>query len=146
MIGKFFRNVFTTGLFVLFVLFTYLDFGISPETMIVLIFSLLTPLWELAGYFALMALGFFLVYRSIGGFVGLFTLIFGIQYVESVYLTLRNAPPEHYYVLFAGTLLAIPVYYFAYLLSLYVPSLVNTAVASVFIVLLYVLFYIIVRR
>ncbi|WP_297066005.1 hypothetical protein [Thermococcus sp.] len=140
------RKLLTAGLLALFVLFIYIDFGVGVETAIVLVLGLLTLLWEPAGYFALTALGFFLVYRSVGGFVGLFTLIFAIQYIESVYLAKRNAPAEHYYVLFAGTLLAIPVYYFAYLLSLYAPSLVNTAVASVFIVLLYVLFYIIVKR
>ena len=140
------RKLLTAGLLALFVLFAYIDFGVGVETAIVLVLGLLAILWEPAGYFALTALGFFLVYRSVGGFVGLFTLIFAIQYIESIYLTKRNAPAEHYYVLFAGTLLAVPVYYFAYLLSLYVPSFVNTAVASVFIALLYVLFYIIVKR
>ncbi|WP_297467415.1 hypothetical protein [Thermococcus sp.] len=140
------RKLLTAGLLALFVLFVYIDFGVGVETAIVLVLGFLAILWEPAGYFALTTLGFFLVYRSVGGFVGLFTLIFAIQYIESVYLTKRNAPAEHYYVLFAGTLLAVPVYYFAYLLSLYVPSFVNTAVASVFIALLYVLFYIIVKR
>jgi len=64
-----------------------------------------------------------------------------IEYVKS-----GNTPAEHYYVLFAGTFLAVPTYYFTYLFSFHVPSLVNIVVSAVFIVLLYVLFYMAVKR
>jgi len=140
------KKLIPAGLLSLFALFLYFDFGPGVELFVVLGLALLAVLWEPAGYVSLIVLGFFLVYRSIGGFIGIFTLVFAIQGVESIYLTRRNAPAEHYYILFAGTLLAVPLYYFAYLLSFYVPSFVNTVVASVFLVLLYVLFYIIVKR
>ncbi|AHL23378.1 hypothetical protein [Thermococcus nautili] len=140
------RKLLPAGLFSLFAFFVYMDFGPSIELILVLPLALVAPLWEPAGYLSLTFLGFLLVYRSIGGFVGIFTLIFAIQYVESIYLAKRSAPAEHYYVLFAGTLLAVPIYYFAYLLSLYTPSFVNTALAAIFVVLLYVLFYLLVRR
>jgi len=140
------KKLLTVGLFVLFAFFVYADFGLGMELSVELALAFLAFLWEPAGYLALGFLGVFLVYRSIGGFLGLLTLIFAIQYVESVYLAKRDAPAEHYYVLFAGTLLAVPIYYFAYLMSFHVPSLVNTVVASVFVVSLYVLFYIVVKR
>ncbi|WP_297551949.1 hypothetical protein [Thermococcus sp.] len=140
------RKLLSAGLFILFAFFVYMDFSPGIELILVLSLAIVAPLWESVGYLSLAFLGFLLVYRSIGGFVGIFTLIFAIEYVESIHLAKRNAPAEHYYVLFAGTLLAVPVYYFAYLLSLYAPSLVNTVVGAVFIVLLYVLFYLVVKR
>jgi len=140
------RKLVSLGTFALTSLFVYLAFGPGLEALVVLVPALLTFLWEPAGYLSLSALGILLVYRSVGGFWGLITLVFAIEYVESVYLTKRNAPAEHYYVLFAGTMLAVPVYYFAYFLSFYVPSLVNTVVAALFAVFLYVLFYIVVKR
>ncbi|WP_456422274.1 hypothetical protein [Thermococcus sp.] len=140
------RKLLSLSLFALLAVVVYLAFGFGFELVTVLAFLLLSPLWEPIGYVGLSLLGVLLVYRSVGGFLGLITLIFAIEYVESVSLAKRKAPAEHYYVLFAGTLLAVPIYYFAYLFSLYVPSLVNTVVSAVFIVLLYVLFYIAVKR
>jgi len=140
------RKLLSVALFGLFLIMAYSSLGIGVELFLVLVPAVITFLWEPAGYIALTLLGVLLVYHSVGGFLGLMTLIFAIEYVESIYLAKRNAPLEHYYVLFAGTLLAVPVYYFAYLLSLYAPSLVNTVVAAIFLVLLYVLFYIIVKR
>ena len=140
------RKLLSVGLFLLFALFVYLDFGLDIELILVLALALLTPLWEVAGYISLAFLGVLLVYHSIGSFLGLFSLIFAIQYVESIHLAKRSAPAEHYYVLFAGTLLAVPIYYFAHIASFYLPSLVNTAVAVLFVVVLYGLFYMVVRR
>ncbi|NJE54418.1 hypothetical protein [Thermococcus sp. 21S9] len=140
------RKLLSAGVLSLFAFFVYLDFGPGFEFLLVLGLSLVAPLWEPAGYFALASLGVLLVYRSLGGFIGLLTIIFAIQYVESLYLARRNAPISHYLVLLGGTLLAVPIYYFAYLLSIYTPSFVNTTLAAIFMVLLYVLFYIVVRR
>jgi hypothetical protein len=140
------RKLLSAGFFLLFAFFVYVDFGLSVETALVLGLALLTPIWEPAGYFALALLGVLLVYRSVGGVIGILTIVFAINYVESIYLAKRKAPAEHYHVLLAGTFLAVPVYYFAYLLSIYTPSFVNTALAAIFVVLLYVLFYIVVRR
>ncbi|MEO2151664.1 MAG: hypothetical protein ABGW50_03310 [Thermococcus sp.] len=140
------RKLLSAALFGLFLIMAYSSFGIGVELFLVLVPAVLAFLWEPAGYIALTLLGVLLVYHSVGGFPGLMTLIFAIEYVESIHLAKRNAPAEHYYVLLAGTLLAVPVYYFAYLLSLYAPSLVNTVVGAVFIVLLYVLFYLVVKR
>jgi len=142
MIGR----LLSASLFALSSLMAYLAFGFGFELVTILAFLLLSPLWEPIGYVGLSLLGVLLVYRSVGGFLGIITLIFAIEYVESVGLAKRKAPAEHYYVLFAGTLLAVPIYYFVYLLSFHAPSLVNTAVSAVFIVLLYVLFYMVVKR
>ncbi|WP_457742925.1 hypothetical protein [Thermococcus sp.] len=127
-------------------LFLYSFFGWSVEFGIALILAVTSLLWESLGYVFLAFVGLLLVYHRVGGVFGLTTLVFSLCAVESLYLSKRNAPLEHYYVLFGGTFLSIPLYYFAYVLSFYTPSFVNTAVAALFVVLLYILIYIVIKR
>ena len=131
---------------VLSLLFLYSFFGWGAEFGIALILAVASLLWESLGYIFLAFVGLLLVYHRVGGIFGLTALVFAICAVEGLYLSKRNAPLEHYYVLFGGAFLAVPVYYFAYVLSFYTPSFVNTEVAALFAVLLYVLIYIIIKR
>ncbi|WP_456365357.1 hypothetical protein [Thermococcus sp.] len=120
---------------------------LSPaETFAFILPALLTFFWLPAGYLSLTYLGFILVYRTPPGGVAVASLSFSLIYVESVYLMKRKAPFWHYLVLTASVILAVPLYYASAILSDFLPSLVNTVIAALFVVTLYMLLYTVVRR
>ena len=116
------------------------------ETLAFLLPALLAFLWPPAGYLSLTYLGFILVYRTPPGGVAVASLSFALIYVESVYLMKRKAPIWHYLVLTASVILAVPLYYVSAILSELLPSLVNTVIAALFVVILYILLYTVIRR
>ncbi len=120
---------------------------LSPaETLAFLLPALLAFLWPPAGYLSLTYLGFILVYHTPPGGVAVASLSFALIYVESVYLMKRKAPIWHYLVLTASVILAVPLYYVSAILSELLPSLVNTVIAALFVVILYILLYTVIRR
>jgi len=120
---------------------------LSPsETLAFLIPALLAFLWLPAGYLSLTYLGFILVYLNPPGGVAVASLSFSLIYVESVYLMKRKAPFWHYLVLTASVILAVPLYYASAILSEFLPSLVNTVIAALFVVLLYLILYTVIRH
>ncbi|WP_297523685.1 hypothetical protein [Thermococcus sp.] len=120
---------------------------LSPaEALAFILPALLAFLWPPAGYLSLTYLGFILVYRTPPGGVAVASLSFSLIYVESVYLMKRKAPLWHYIVLTASVILAVPLYYVSAILSGLLPSLVNTVIAALFVVILYMLLYTVIRR
>ncbi|BAD86033.1 hypothetical membrane protein, conserved [Thermococcus kodakarensis KOD1] len=139
------RRLYLAALFTIITYITYLGFDSRVTLVLSLALSLSILVWWM-GYAYLALLGIALVYHRLGGFYGLTLLSLGIIFVESLHLTRVGASMRHYGTLTAAVIMALPLYSVAYYLSAYLPSLVNTMVAALFVVSLYLLFYLVVRR
>jgi|GEM_PF-3971611 len=123
-------------LFPLFLLLAMID----SRTLLMLPLAIISIQWYFIGSLFFVAVGVFLFYTRTGGLYGLTVMALALLAVEMAHLDRERAPREYYAILLAAVGLTLPTYLLMFLLSRYLPRLEATALAALFIVVLYLLF------
>ncbi|AJC71581.1 hypothetical protein X802_04895 [Thermococcus guaymasensis DSM 11113] len=93
--------------------------------------------WHFFGMIFLIGTGIILVYKNIGGVLGLSIVALALLAVEMGQMDRERAPYEHYAVLVLATFLSIPTYLLIYTISPFLPKLEVTAIAAGLVLALY---------
>ncbi len=119
------------------VLSIYLLYTVDRWSLLLLPLALLGVQWHFFGMLFLTGAGVLLVYRNVGGVLGITIVALALLTIEMGQMDKEKAPYEHYAVLILAASMSIPTYLLIRTISPFLPRVEVTAVAAGVVLALY---------